>query len=138
MAATSCRSVDDYIASQPAGVQRILGRVRGSIRKAVPGADELISYGIPGYKLGKRPLLYFAAWKRHCSIYPSTDGVVAAFKSDLSRYDVEKGTIRFPFDEPVPAKLIEGIAKVRAREVIEAAARPKARRQPEGGRAARR
>jgi uncharacterized protein YdhG (YjbR/CyaY superfamily) len=125
MAATRFTSVDEYIASHPGAVQRILERVRSSIRKSVPGAEESIAYNMPAYKLGKRPVVYFAAWKGHYSIYPFTDRVAAAFKKDLSRYTVEKGTIRFPFTEAVPAKLIEGIAKVRAQEVTRAEARPR-------------
>jgi uncharacterized protein YdhG (YjbR/CyaY superfamily) len=65
------------------------------------------------------PVLYFAGWKRHYSLYPATDHVVEAFKDDLAPYEVDKGTIRFPFSEPVPVKLIERIAKFRAKEVAE-------------------
>ena len=69
-------------------------------------------------------MLYFAGWRRHYSLYPSTDRVVTAFKDDLARYEVSRGTIRFPLSEPVPVRLIEGIAKCRAKEV---AAREKAK-----------
>jgi len=69
-------------------------------------------------------VIYFAGWKQHYSLYPFTAPVVAAFKADLAPYKVSKGTIRFPLSEPVPVKLIEGIAKVRAKEV---AARHKAK-----------
>jgi uncharacterized protein YdhG (YjbR/CyaY superfamily) len=121
MANTDFKSVDDYIASQPAAVQSLLERVRSTIRKAVPGAEEVISYQIPTYKLPGGAVLYFAGWKQHYSLYPATDHVVAAFKDDLARYKVSKGTIRFPLSEPVPVKLIERIAKLRAREVVERA-----------------
>lgn len=120
MAKHTFKSVDEYIASHRTAVQRVLRRVRGAIRKAVPGADETISYGIPTYKLQGRPVLYFAGWKEHYSLYPSTGRLVAAFKNALAPYEVNnKGTIRFPLDEPVPVKLIEGIAKFRAKEVAE-------------------
>jgi uncharacterized protein YdhG (YjbR/CyaY superfamily) len=119
MAKTDVTRVDDYIASQPEAVQRVLARVRSAIRKAVPGAEEMISYKIPTYKLHGRPVIYFAGWKQHYSLYPSTDRVLAAFKDDLAPYEVNKGTIRFPLSAPVPVKLIEGIAKVRAKEVAE-------------------
>lgn len=79
MAKTDFKSVDEYIASQPEAVQGILGRVRSTICKAVPGAEEVISYKIPAYKLHSRPVLYFAGWKRHYSLYPATERVVAAF-----------------------------------------------------------
>jgi uncharacterized protein YdhG (YjbR/CyaY superfamily) len=131
MAKTDLKSVDQYIASHPEPVQRVLRRVRSTIRKAVPEAEELISYEIPTYQLRGRAVLYFAGWSQHYSLYPSTDRLVAAFKDQLTPYEVSKGTIRFPLSEPVPVKLIEGIAKFRAKEVAERekakAARPKKR-----------
>src|SRR4030095_10659489 len=84
----------------------------------LPTAEETISYNIPAYKLQRRYVIYFAGWKKHYSLYPATSGVIAAFKDDLVNYEVSKGTIRFPLSEPVPVKLIAGIAKVRAREVL--------------------
>ncbi|MCU1273033.1 MAG: hypothetical protein JWO48_464 [Bryobacterales bacterium] len=119
MAKTDFKSVDDYIASQPEAVQGILERVRSTIRKAVPSAEEMISYNIPTYKLHGRPVIYFAGWKRHYSLYPVTGHLVAAFKVDLAPYDVKKGTIRFPLSQPVPVKLIARIAKFRAKEVAD-------------------
>lgn len=119
MAKTHFKSVDEYIASQPKAVQHVLKRVRSTIRKALPGAEEIISYNIPTYKLHGSPVLYFAGWRQHYSLYPSTDHVVAEFKDELAPYEVDKGTIRFPLSEPVPVKLVEGIAKLRAKEVIE-------------------
>jgi uncharacterized protein YdhG (YjbR/CyaY superfamily) len=114
------RNIDEYIAGFPPAVQGVLKRVRSTIRKALPAADEVISYRIPTYKLHGRYVLYFAGWKQHYSLYPSTDRLVAAFRDDLAPYEVNnKGTIRFPLSEPVPVKLIEGIAKFRAKEVAE-------------------
>jgi uncharacterized protein YdhG (YjbR/CyaY superfamily) len=119
MAKTNFKSVDEYIASQPEATQGILTRVRSTIRKAVPGAEEVISYKIPTYKLHGGPVLYFAGWKRHYSLYPATERVVAAFKNELASYQVNNGTIRFPLSQPVPVKLIGRIAKFRAKEVAE-------------------
>jgi uncharacterized protein YdhG (YjbR/CyaY superfamily) len=119
MAKTGFKSVDEYIASQPDTVQGILERVRSAIRKAVPGTTEVISYKIPAYKLHDSPVLYFAGWKQHYSLYPATERVVAAFKNELASYQVNKGTIRFPLSQPVPVKLIEQIAKFRVKEVAE-------------------
>jgi uncharacterized protein YdhG (YjbR/CyaY superfamily) len=112
-------NIDAYIAAFPREVQSLLNRVRNIIRKAVPGADEGISYGIPTYKLHGRPVIYFAAWKQHYSLYPSSDSLAEAFRDELSAYEVNKGTIRFPLSEPVPAKLIAAVAKFRAKEVRE-------------------
>ena len=127
MAKTDFKSVDEYIATHPEHVQAILQRVRSTIRAAVPGAEEVISYQIPAYKVDGRPMLYFAGWKQHYSLYPATDHLVEAFKDDLAPYKVHKGTIRFPLSQPVPVKLIERIAKFRAKEAAErASAKPAA------------
>ena len=117
MAKGDFKSVDEYIASQPEAVQGILERVRATIRKAVPRAQEIISYKMPTYTLGGNRLLHFSVWKRHYAIYAATDQVLAAFRDELAAYEVDKGTIRFPLSEPVPVKLIERIAKFRAKEV---------------------
>jgi uncharacterized protein YdhG (YjbR/CyaY superfamily) len=111
------KSVDQYIAAQPEAVRPVLQSVRGAIRKAVPQAEEVISYKIPTYKLNGGTVLYFAGWKGHYSVYPASEDIVAACKSELEPYEVEKGTIRFPLDEPVPVKLIERIAKLRAEKI---------------------
>jgi len=121
MARTNFKSVDEYIATHPEDVWAILERVRGSIRKAVPDAEETISYQIPTYRLHGGPVLYFAGWKHHYSLYPATDHVVEAFKDDLAPYEVNKGTIRFPLSQPVPVRLIGRIAKLRAKEAAERA-----------------
>jgi uncharacterized protein YdhG (YjbR/CyaY superfamily) len=105
-------------------VRGILGRVRNAIRKAVPRAEETISYKMPTYKLDGDRLLYFAGWKQHYSLYPATERVVAAFQDELAPYEIDKGTIRFPLSQPVPVKLIGRIAAFRAKEV---AARGKAK-----------
>jgi uncharacterized protein YdhG (YjbR/CyaY superfamily) len=110
------RSVDEYIAAQPEDVQRALKRVRAAIRKAIPEAEEIISYKIPAYKLHGERVLFFAGWKQHYSLYPAGAQLSAAFK-ELAGYKISKGTIRFPLEEPVPVKLIEAIAKYRAKEI---------------------
>ena len=121
------KSVDDYIVSQPEAMRGLLERVRSTIRKAVPAAEEVISYKIPGYKLHGRPVLYFAGWKQHYSLYPATNQLVAAFKHDLAPYKVNKGTIRFPLSQPVPVTLIGRIAKFLAKEAAERARAKRAR-----------
>jgi uncharacterized protein YdhG (YjbR/CyaY superfamily) len=114
---TAPANIDEYIAGFPRTVRRVLQRVRRTIRTAVPAAEEAISYKIPAFKLRGRTVLYFAGWKEHYSLYPSTSRLIAAFKEDLAPYEVNgKGTIRFPLSEPVPVQLIAGIAKFRAKE----------------------
>ncbi|HET6215608.1 MAG TPA: DUF1801 domain-containing protein [Acidobacteriaceae bacterium] len=119
MAKTDFKSVDEYIASQPDPVQGVLERVRSAIRKAVPEAEEVISYKIPTFKLPGGPVLYFAGWKQHFSLYPATAKVVEAFRDEIAPYLVSKSTIRFPLSQPVPLKLIGRIARFRAMEVAE-------------------
>ena len=122
LARTDFKSVDEYIASQPDAVQTVLRRLRSAMRKALPRAEEVISYQIPAYRLHGSTVLHFAGWKKHYSIYPATDGLVAAFKNDLAPYEVnDKGTIRFPLSEPVPVSLLVRLAKFRATEAEEQA-----------------
>jgi uncharacterized protein YdhG (YjbR/CyaY superfamily) len=113
------KSVDDYIATQPEAVQGILDRVRMAVRKVLPDAEEAISYQIPTYKLHGRPVIYFAGWKQHYSLYPVTAQLRDALGTDLCSYEVSKGTIRFPLDERVPVRLIQRIVKLRAKEVVD-------------------
>jgi uncharacterized protein YdhG (YjbR/CyaY superfamily) len=91
--------------------------VRNAIRKAVPEADEVISYNIPTYKLQGEPVLYFAGWRQHFSLYPVSASLLAALRHDITPYVVHKGTMRFSLSQPVPVKLIGRIAKFRAKEV---------------------
>jgi uncharacterized protein YdhG (YjbR/CyaY superfamily) len=121
------KSVDDYIKGFPPATQRVLSRLRGTIRKALPGSDEAISYGIPVFKLDGRYVLYFAAWKAHYSVYPATDRLAARFAKELAPYELSgKGTVRFPLDEPIPSRLIAGIAKFRMKEAAERRSTPSA------------
>jgi uncharacterized protein YdhG (YjbR/CyaY superfamily) len=115
-------TIDEYVADFPRPVQAVLKRVRAAIKKAVPGAEEAISYRIPTFKLHGRNVIYFAGWKAHYSLYPANDQMVAEFGDRLAPYEVNgKGTIRFPLDAPVPVELIADIARFRAQEVKAAA-----------------
>jgi uncharacterized protein YdhG (YjbR/CyaY superfamily) len=126
MAKSDFKSVCEYIASQPEAVRGILERVRGIVHKAVPAAEEGISYQIPAYKLNGKPVIYFAGWKQHYSLYPVNDRVRSAFGNEIAQYKLSKGTIRFPLSDPIPAKLIERIVKFRAKEVTESNSATKA------------
>ncbi|MEO8127162.1 MAG: DUF1801 domain-containing protein [Bryobacteraceae bacterium] len=132
MPTKECTSVDEYIASQPEAAREPLSHVRAAIRKAVPKAEESISYNIPTYKLKDERLIYFAGWKRHYSLYPASAVLLAAFKDDLVPYEINKSTIRFSLSEPVPAELIRRIAKFRVKEIakptVESETRGRARR----------
>jgi uncharacterized protein YdhG (YjbR/CyaY superfamily) len=116
MAKIDLSSVDAYIASKPTAAQPILTRLRRTIRAALPGCEETITYKIPTYKLHGRVVIYFAGWKRHYSLYPISSRTVEACEDAGSVYEIEKSTIRFPLDQPVPVKLIKKIVTLRAKE----------------------
>ena len=94
------RNIDEYIAAFPPEVQAILERIRATIRKAAPGAEETISYQIPAFTLGGA-LVYFAAFKRHIGLYPPVKGD-AGLERAVAAYAGEKGNLRFPLDQPIP------------------------------------
>jgi uncharacterized protein YdhG (YjbR/CyaY superfamily) len=108
-------TMDAYIASFPKDVQKILEKIRQTIHEAAPGATETISYQIPTFKLNGSNLVHFAAWKDHIGFYATPSGNVA-FKKELGRYKVAKGSIQFPLDEPIPYDLVTKIAKFRGGE----------------------
>jgi len=120
MATKKPSSVDEYISGFPAELREMLLKVRATIKKAAPAAEEMISYGIPAYKLHGRPLVYFAGHKNHVGFYATPTGH-EAFKDELSKYKQGKGSVQFPLDKPMPLKLIEKIVKFRVKENTEKA-----------------
>ena len=108
------KSVDDYIATFPKNVQRILEEFRQAIRDAAPEAEETISYQMPAFKL-KGILVWFAAHKNHIGFYPRMSAI-ESFKDKLSHYKVSKGTVQFPLNEPIPFELIKEMVKFRVKE----------------------
>jgi uncharacterized protein YdhG (YjbR/CyaY superfamily) len=108
------KDIDEYIASFPEEVQEILQKIRKTIRKAAPDAQETISYQIPTFTLNGA-LIYFAAFEKHVSVYPAPRGA-EEFKEELSAYKGGKGTVQFPLGKPVPYDLITRIVKFRAKE----------------------
>jgi uncharacterized protein YdhG (YjbR/CyaY superfamily) len=112
-------AVDEYIAAQPEALRPKLEQVRAAIRRAVPEAVEGFGYGMPGYKLNGRPLLYFAGFKQHYSLFAASGTFFASLEQELKDYKQRKGTIHFPLDKPVPVKLISRIAKLRASGISE-------------------
>ena len=113
-------SVDDYIDLRPLFMREKLEFVRDTIRKAVPKAEEIISYRVPAYKLPSGIVLWFAGWKQGYFMCPVSDRCVAALKDQLAPYRISKRTIRFSYSQPVPVKLIAAIAKFRVRELAKA------------------
>jgi uncharacterized protein YdhG (YjbR/CyaY superfamily) len=108
------RSIDRYIGDRPAAVQPILRKLRATIKRAAPEAEECISYGIPAFKL-HGALVYFASFKNHIGLYPPVRGN-AKLQAAVSSYAGAKGNLRFPLDQPIPYALISRIVKFRARQ----------------------
>ena len=104
--------IDEYIATFPNHVQKILGQVRQTIRKAAPQAEEAISYAMPAFKLNGKALVYFAGYEKHIGLYATPSGH-AGFAKELSGYRQGKGSVQFPIDEPMPLSLIAKIVKFR-------------------------
>jgi len=111
---TRFENIDAYLSARPPSVRKILERIRRVVRKAAPGAEETISYGIPAFRLNG-VLLYFAAFKNHIGLYPPIRGD-ARLQRAIAPYAGEKGNLRFRLDEPIPYDLIERIARLRARQ----------------------
>ena len=114
------KDIDAYIAGFPNNVQELLEKVRMTIKKAAPDAEETISYQIPTFTLKGKYLIYFAGFKKHIGLYPAPRGV-EKFKKELSGYEGGKGTVRFPLDKPIPFGLIARIVKFRVKENLERA-----------------
>ena len=102
-------TVDEYIASFPPDVAERLELVRQAVLGRVPGAEEIISYQIPTIKVDGKYLVYFAGWKHHIALYPIPE-LENALEREVAKYRAAKGTLRFPFGEPTPYRLIESIA----------------------------
>ena len=107
-------NIDEYINGFPGDVQKILQKIRKTIQKAAPDAQEVISYRMPAFKL-KRVFVYFAGYQNHLSLYPAPRGA-AEFKEELAGYAGGKGTVQFPLDQPVSYDLITRIVKYRVQE----------------------
>ena len=122
---TAPTDIDEYIAGFPTEVQEILEQIRRTIRKAAPGAEETIKYKMPTFTLNGN-LVYFAAFKNHIGFYPPVTGF-AAIRKELSIYEGPKGSLIFPFDEPIPFDLISRIVKFRVKENL---TRAEAKRKP--------
>jgi uncharacterized protein YdhG (YjbR/CyaY superfamily) len=117
MIAEKPKNVDDYIASFPQSTQEILEQCRQTIKNSAPHAIELISYGMPAFKLNGM-LVWFAAYSKHIGFYPKASGI-EVFKEKLAKYKSAKGSVQFPLEKPLPIELIAEIVKYRVTENME-------------------
>lgn len=108
-------TIDEYIALYPTDIQRILKKIRATVREAAPEAVEKISWRMPTFHQ-KENLVHFAAMKNHIGFYPGAEGV-AAFAARLGEYKTSKGAIQFPLTKPVPYELIANITRFRVKAV---------------------
>jgi uncharacterized protein YdhG (YjbR/CyaY superfamily) len=108
--------VDNYIANFPEEVQSILNKIRTVIFETAPEAIEAMAYGMPGYKLKGKPLVYFAGYRSHIGFYATPTGH-AEFREALAGYKQGKGSVQFPLTRPIPYELIRSIVLFRVRDV---------------------
>ena len=116
---TTSKEIDKHIAGFPKDVQVVLQKLRKTIRKAAPNAQETINYGIPTFTL-EGNLVHFAGFKSHIGFYPTPSGI-EKFKKELSAYEGAKGSVKFPLDKPIPYELISRIVLFRVKEKLERA-----------------
>ena len=109
--------VKAYFARLPNHARRELRVLRDVIREAAPGIVDTFGYGMPGYKLDGHVLIWYAAWKKHSSIYPLSEAARRKFATQLERYEMSKGTLRLPHDKPIPVSLVKKIVKLRIAEL---------------------
>lgn len=114
------REVDEYIAALPAPQSRAMTAIRAAVRAAAPEAEEVITYKMPGFKLGGRFLVSYDAYKAHFSVFPWDDAMREELGDQIEPYVSGRGTIRFPADRPIPIDLVRRVAEIRVRQVTAA------------------
>lgn len=110
------RTTEEYLSALSDDKRAALEKLRATIRKIVPKAEECMSYGLPAFRLDGKVLVGFGASRDHCSFFPMSGQTVATLEKELARYDTSKGTIRFPVDKPLPVALVRKVISTRLEE----------------------
>ena len=114
----SIKDIDSYLAAVPQDMKPVLEKLRHTINQAAPEAEEVISYGMPAFKYHGM-LVYFAAFKNHCSFFPASGLLIKEMATELAAYKTSKGTIQFTIDKPLPATLVKKMVKMRVKQNLE-------------------
>jgi uncharacterized protein YdhG (YjbR/CyaY superfamily) len=110
-------TIDEYLARAKPEQRAVLEKLRKTIHAVAPKAEESISYGLAGFKLNGRPLVYFGAWANHCAFYPMSAATLRNFQPQLKQFETSKGTIRFTTAKPLPVTLVRKLVKARIAEI---------------------
>jgi len=110
------KTIDEYLANTSAEQRVVLEKLRRTIHAAAPGVEEYIGYGLAGFKLNGRPLVYFGAWAKHCALYAASPSVQKKFQKELKGFEVSKGTIKFTPEKPLPITLVKKLIQARIAE----------------------
>ena len=110
-------TVDEYLENAPEPQRTTLNRIRASLRRILPDAEEGLSYGVPAFKVERTPVAGYAYFKNHCGYYPHSEAVLSGLANELDGYDWSKGTLRFPIDAPLPHSLIVKLVEARVRQI---------------------
>ena len=114
----SIKDIDSYLAAVPQDMKPVLEKLRQAIKQAAPEAEEVISYGMPAFRYHGM-LVYFAAFKNHCSFFPASGLLIKEMATELAAYKTSKGTIQFTIDKPLPAALVKKMVKMRVKQNLE-------------------
>lgn len=110
------KEIDQYLSVLPDWQLQALTEIRNALHRLVPGLEEGVSYGMPAFKLGGKPFVYFAAFKQHCSFFPGNSATIEALKTDLGGYKISKGTIQFTQENPLRVEVLEKLLAHRKKQ----------------------